>query len=170
MLGLKRGELQLADSHEEWNLYFEQMRELLSGALGQRALTIEHIGSTSIPGILAKPIVDVCIGITSYEAGFDYVPIMEKIGFEYFGQYGLEGRHYYMNEGILKKCHVHMLRFDSIDYIEHILFRDYLRENPDEAQLYSSFKKSLVEKKIQRWEYVQLKDPLIKEIIARAKK
>lgn len=170
MLGLERGKLLLADSHEEWERYFLEVRAVLSAALGESALAIDHIGSTSIPGILAKPIVDVLVGIASYEAGFKYVPLMENCGFEYFGPYGLEGRHYFMSAGILKTCHVHMLAIDSADYREHILFRDYLRENPEEAQRYSAFKKSLVDQDIPRWKYVELKDPLIKEIIAKAEK
>ncbi len=141
MLGLRKNDLKLYRSHKKWEKEYIKIEKLLQKLLSDKIKTIEHIGSTSIPEIYAKPIIDIAIGIEKYEDGFRLIPILDGNGFEYKGEYGIKGRHYFVNKGEIIKYHIHVLPIDSKEYKTHILFRDFLRKNKELAQEYSNLKK-----------------------------
>ena len=91
--GLNPGELRLVAVGPEWASRFSAERDRLSTALGPVVLDIQHVGSTAVPGILAKPILDIAVAIQSFENGYPLVPLLVALGYEYRGEYGIARRH-----------------------------------------------------------------------------
>ena len=137
--------------------------------------SVEHIGSTAVPGLAAKPIIDIMPGLETFDDGFACVSPLEVLGYEYRGENGIPGRHYFDHfdksgaqaSGIQ---HVHMLVVGSESWTRHVLFRDYLRTNSDEARRYARLKRSLAERYTQdREAYTEGKTAFIERALARAK-
>ena len=137
--------------------------------------SIEHIGSTAVPGLAAKPIIDIMPGIRRFDDGFDCVAPLEAVGYSYHGEGGIPGRHTFnhmdrdgaQGTGIQ---HVHMVTVESEFWTDHLLFRDYLRANPDHADKYARLKRSLAERyRNEREAYTESKSGFISDTIARAK-
>ena len=132
----------IADYNPEWPLRFEAAKRTIAQAVGPLLASVEHIGSTAVPSLAAKPIIDVMPGLTTLEDGSGCVAPLEALGYEYYGENGIPGRHYFdhcdkggaQGTGIQ---HVHVLVVGSEEWKRHILFRDYLRANPDEAKKYA---------------------------------
>ncbi|AKB31087.1 hypothetical protein MSSAC_0430 [Methanosarcina siciliae C2J] len=169
-IGLKRNTVVLESFSPEWEEYFELEKERILGAIKENIISIEHIGSTSIKNSVAKPIIDICIGIGDYSTGFECVKKLESLGYKYLGEYGVEGRHYFRTDSDCVKVHIHMFDAKSDQYLNHILFRDYLNCHPEDLQKYNELKEQLKGKMISREEYTRQKEPLINEILTKAKR
>ena len=132
----------------EWPATFEKEAGLLSQALGTAAAKIHHIGSTSIPGIFAKPIIDILVEASSIDEVDARSEEMEAIGFEVLGESGIPGRRYFRKCSYagLRLCHVHIFASDSENAKRHIAFRDYLLAHPALAEEYSALKQILGKK------------------------
>jgi|GEM_PF-2976407 len=91
--GLNPGELRLVAVGPEWALRFSTERERISSALGSAAIDIQYVGSTAVPGLLAKAIFDLAVAIQSFELGHSLVPVLVAFGYEYRGEYGIPRRH-----------------------------------------------------------------------------
>lgn len=160
--GLRSDELQLVPVGPEWAQRFSSESSRLSAALGAAALDIQHIGSTAIPGISAKPILDIAIAIRSYESGHALVPRFETLGYRYRGENGIPRRHYFVLGALRRTHHVHVLEQDSAEWRRHLAFRDRLLGSPADAARYSAFKSScMAEASGRREEYQRLKTPFI---------
>ena len=136
----------IAEYDPEWPRRFESVRYAMAQAVGSLLVSIEHIGSTAVPGLAAKPVIDIMPGIRGFEDGFDCVPSLEALGYEYRGDNGIPGRHYFDHHEGDRTQHVHMLVVGSDLWTRHILFRDYLRTHPSVAQEYARLKYSLAER------------------------
>lgn len=165
MLGLKIEELKLGNSYRFWKKEFHRIKSRLIKILNGKILTIEHIGSTSVKDLTAKPIIDIAIGIKIYEDGFECISILENNGFIYKGEYGIKGRHYFVNQGDIIKYHIHMLCIDSKEYKNHILFRNLLRENKKIKDEYCKLKIEFLRKGYSREKYVEEKEKYVSKII-----
>jgi GrpB-like predicted nucleotidyltransferase (UPF0157 family) len=147
-----------------WKTAFEGEARLISGPFGEGAITLHHIGSTAIPGILAKPIIDL-LGIVSDLDKMDtHSGTMETLGYEVMGAYGIEGRRYFRKNDSLgqRTHHLHVFANGSAHIERHLAFRDYLRSHPDVAADYSNLKASLTNGDAPSWEsYMDGKDPFI---------
>jgi GrpB-like predicted nucleotidyltransferase (UPF0157 family) len=115
----------------------------LKDALGDILLTVHHIGSTSIPGIMAKPIVDFIPVVTNHAALDSLTPNLETLGYDCLGEFGLPGRRYCrLNDPVTGKrkfqLHCYEIGYPEID--RHLAFRDYLRAHPQKAQEYEAEK------------------------------
>lgn len=144
------------------------MKKQLSKAIGDIVLGVEHIGSTSIPGILAKPIVDIMIGVKSLSLEKFQIDKVIEIGYEYLGEAGVSGRLHFR-----KRCpkvyNVHITRFGKFIWNNNILLRDYLRNNKDETKRYSDLKKIIISEGISALlEYSEHKADFISEILKKA--
>jgi GrpB-like predicted nucleotidyltransferase (UPF0157 family) len=141
-------EILVVPYNPEWPATFEMEAGLISRALGTAATVIHHIGSTSIPGIYAKPIIDVLVETSSVNEIDSRSSEMEAIGFEVLGEFGINGRRYFrkFNDAGLRTCHIHSFANGSIDAKRHIAFRDYMRAHPLEAKEYSELKQMLARK------------------------
>jgi len=145
IIGLERGIVRLAPFDPGWAVLFEEEKASLSRALGVWALDIQHVGSTAIPGGVAKPIIDIAIAVQNYEAAFACVKPMETLGYVYGGENGIPRRHYFNKYDPRSTHHVHMFELTSKEWCEHLLFRDYLRSHPEIVQAYADLKRQLLE-------------------------
>jgi GrpB-like predicted nucleotidyltransferase (UPF0157 family) len=128
-----------------WKDLFAAEAELLRSCLGGAALDIQHIGSTAIPGIVAKPVIDVLVEARSLEDIDAHALAMEEIGYEARGEYGIPGRRYFKKAARASGVgsHVHVFAPGSEHIARHIRFRDLLLLRPDIAQEYSALKQSI---------------------------
>lgn len=169
-IGLERGVVRLVAYTPEWAWLFELEKARLQAALGDKVLDIQHVGSTSIPGCTAKPILDIAIAVESFEAAFACVPLIEQLGYEYGGEHGIPRRHYFVRRDPRSTHHIHMLEQSSADYQAHLLFRDYLRTHPEAVAEYVALKQSLMEQfPADREAYTDGKAVFVQQILALAK-
>ena len=132
--------IHIEEHNPEWVRQYEYEKEQLCNVLGDTVLGIEHIGSTSIPGIWAKPIVDIMIGVKSLPLEKSLIARVIKSGYEYLGEAGVSGRIYFRKR-FPKAYNVHITQFGSLIWNNNILLREFLRSNKDEAMRYSELKK-----------------------------
>ena len=141
-LGLQRGTVSLAPHREEWHRFFDEEKRRILDAIAEHVSAIEHVGSTSICGIVAKPILDVMVGIPTFEDGEKCVAALNKLGYEYKGENGVPMRHFF-GKGSPRTHHLHMVAADGDFWKHHLLFRDYLISNRQVAEEYNNLKLDL---------------------------
>ncbi len=142
VLGLPRGTVRLRPYSADWPRLFEAERARLQAAIGWYVLDIQHIGSTSVPGLAAKPILDIGVAVTNFEAAAVCIESLVALGYEYLGELGIPRRHYFV-KGAPRTHHLHMNEITSDDWQRTIAFRDYLRRHPEAAQEYADLKHAL---------------------------
>ncbi len=152
------------------SLYEVELSELREG-LGSTLIRAHHIGSTAIPGIWAKPIVDIILEVRSIQALDEPDQPLVGPSYEAMGEYGIAGRRYfrkYRGDG-LRSHHIHAYAVGSPEVLRHLAFRDFLLAHPDIAQQYSDLKRALAEaNRNDMRAYVHGKEPFVREIERRA--
>lgn len=160
--------IKLADYDPEWPRLFEREAARIRGALGERALQLEHVGSTSVPGLAAKPLIDIVLVVADTRHEDAYVPLLEASG------YVLRIREPDWHEHRLFKgpdtnVNVHTFSAGCTEVERMLAFRDWLRTHNDDRQCYESAKRELAARE---WKYVQnyadAKSAVVEEIIARS--
>jgi len=168
-IGLNLGTVQLSPYSDEWPRLFEAEKALLQAAVGPYVLDIQHVGSTSIPGIPAKPILDIGIAVANYEEAVICVAPIVALGYTYKGENGIPRRHYF-NKGIPRTHHIHINEINSPAWENQVLFRDYLIQHPEAAQEYADLKLNLAElHPTYRAAYHAGKDPYIESVLHAAR-
>jgi GrpB-like predicted nucleotidyltransferase (UPF0157 family) len=168
MIGLEQGKVILSEYDPKWPIEFEKEKKLITSAVGPVDILIEHVGSTAVAGLCAKPIIDILIGIPNFADGFSLVAPLEEIGYEFKGKNGIIGRHFFA-KGLLRTHHIHMVEKNSTFWKEHVLFRDFLRNNDIDKQKYALLKKNLAQAyKSDRDGYTNAKADFIRSIIQKA--
>ena len=152
---------------EQWEQDFAHIKDEIQEALGSLALRIEHVGSTSVHGLSAKPIIDIDVVIEDYSVFDTVVTALEKIGYHHVGDLGIAAREAfkYDGKGHLQKHHLYVCPQDSPELKRHVAFRDYLRSDPEAVREYSRIKEegaALYPKDIEK--YMQHKSPFIEKI------
>ena len=146
MLGLNRNVVRLTSYRQEWKELFEQEKELLESLIGEYVVDIQHIGSTAIEGIAAKPMIDVLIGLHSLDdvKKFDKYRL-KNADIYHLGRVEIDGKEVFAKFSDLEeltKTHVyHVVEYGGDWWQQHTLFRDYLNEHPDVARQYETLKK-----------------------------
>ena len=169
MLGLEKGRARIVPYSPEWVQLFEQEEKRLRDLVGEYVLDIQHVGSTSISGMPAKPILDIGITIAQYEDGNNCIKPIESLGYKYRGEFGVARRYYYV-KGDPRTHHIHMLERDSKEWQRMIFFRDSLRKDKGIAQEYAELKRRLADQyQNDREAYTEGKTGFIKDILDRAK-
>ena len=162
------GPIVLAEYDPEWRSLFEQEAERIRSVLGSRALRVEHVGSTAVPGLAAKPIIDMALEVENSAAEETYVRALEAVG------YVLRIREPEWNEHRMFKgpdtnINLHVFSRGCAEVERMILFRDWLRTNKADRELYGRAKRELAKKE---WKYVQnyadAKTEVVEEIVKRA--
>ena len=127
---------------EKWKLRFEEIAGEVSAAVGSLALSIEHVGSTSVPGLAAKPIIDIDVVIEDESKLQAVIGALAKIGYQYEGNLGIPGREAFGYEGKthLMEHHLYVCPKDSPELRRHVSFRNYLRAHPEAVKEYSRIK------------------------------
>jgi GrpB-like predicted nucleotidyltransferase (UPF0157 family) len=163
------GLIQVVDYDPAWPALFEREAERVRAALGDRVLLLEHVGSTSVPGLAAKPKIDMLLAVANSADESTYVPMLEAAGYrlqirepDWYEHRMFKGPDTDIN------LHVYSLGCPEIDRV--LLFRNWLRRNPSDLQLYERTKRELARRE---WKYMQnyadAKTAVVEEIIARAK-
>ena len=167
-LGLRKGQIELVDHDPNWNHAFSVLSNELRLMIPAEVCLFFHIGSTSIPGICAKPVLDV-LGTTPSLALFDSnKEVFEKIGFTWKGEFGISGRRYmplYDDTGLTAFVHLHVFQSDATEVKANIGFRDQLRSQLELALEYNSLKLKLASEFAgQREKYSRAKSDFIQKI------
>jgi GrpB-like predicted nucleotidyltransferase (UPF0157 family) len=140
------GAIEVRDYDPRWPVMFDEESERLRGVFGP-AVTIEHIGSTSVPGLAAKPIIDLLVGIRSLtHAKAIYPGPLQALGYTYIQEYeSWLPAELFFRKGMPGPWthHVHVMEPSNPRWQDHLLFRDYLRSHPETASAYGSLKRSL---------------------------
>ncbi len=127
-----------------WLEQFRQEAAKITAIFGPELISIYHIGSTSIPGMSAKPIIDIMPVVHTIEKTDPFNSAMRDLGYDPRGEYGIPGRRYFSKgEGHNRSHHVHTYALDNPDVKRHLDFRDYLIAHPEEAQQYATLKTKL---------------------------
>jgi GrpB-like predicted nucleotidyltransferase (UPF0157 family) len=155
----------------QWRDAFEAEAKHVGAALGENVVAIHHIGSTAIPNIYAKPIVDLLVEVRDITEVDGQSSAMESIGYEVMGEFGIPGRRYFRKnnrEGI-RTHQIHVFDTGSAEAERHLAFRDYMIAHPVDAQRYSELKRQLAEEYPESIDgYMDGKDGFIKEMDRRA--
>ena len=140
VLGLEHGSLRLVPYCDDWPQLYEIERQRIAAAIGSYVLDIQHIGSTAIPGMVAKPILDIAVAVASFEEAVVCIAPLAALGYLYRGENGLPRRHYFDKGEPLTTHHLHMWERDTEEWARHIRFRDRLRADPALAAEYAALK------------------------------
>ena len=155
---------------ESWKQAFTNIKSELEAALGNMALRIEHVGSTSVEGLSAKPIIDIDVVIKDTSMLEPVISALATIGYTHEGDLGIPGREAFKYEGKehLMKHHLYVCAKDSDELKRHLAFRDYLRSHPEAVKEYSRVKTEgaqLYPYDIDK--YIEHKSPFIENIYAK---
>ena len=146
MTGLKRGTVLLAPHQEEWTRNAERTIQVLNRLLEPVAVDIQHIGSTAIPSIHAKPIIDLVVGVRNLDDIAPYVELLKQHDIVFRGE-DVAGQLLFVmgdSEKDTRTHHIHVVRWNGAEWNNYINFRDYLNRFPDKAIEYDVCKKKLV--------------------------
>lgn len=158
----------------QWREMFEEEKQLLQAVLGEVSAKIEHIGSTSVDGLAAKPIIDILIGLPNFSVADSLVPRIENLGYEYFNKYEDEmpyRRFFAKNSNGVRTHQIHMVEINTEFWARHLFFRDYLRQTPETMNEYATLKKQLAEREwVDVNEYADAKTEFITGIENKVKK
>jgi GrpB-like predicted nucleotidyltransferase (UPF0157 family) len=135
------------DYSPDWPASFEQEAERLRTVLGEELVAVHHIGSTSVPGLAAKPIIDLLPLVRAIAAVDDLTPRFRDAGYRDWGEYGLPGRRYFTRDhGEVRTHNVHVYQFDHPEAERHLAFCAYLRHHEPARQEYEALKRAVYER------------------------
>jgi GrpB-like predicted nucleotidyltransferase (UPF0157 family) len=177
----RRQPIHLAEYDPRWPELFEEERARLQAAIGKWAADIQHVGSTSIPAIAAKPILDIAVHLRAFvDALYCITPLVE-LGYECLGEFEIPERIYFRkrtkaplpgqsHDGVGRTHQIHMYELGHDQYEKQIVFRDYLRAHPGAARDYELLKRELARKHAGNIEaYAMAKSDFVLDILARAR-
>lgn len=159
--------VELKQYDTEWPELFEQEKMFLLSIIGSWFVgSVEHVGSTAVPGMIAKPIIDIMFGVESLEASKAAIEVLQTNGYCYY-PYKSDVMHWFCKPSPeFRTHHLHLAPYRSPLWNERIRFRNMLRENPQVAEEYGALKKSLAaEMPYDRESYTQHKWPFIKKVL-----
>jgi GrpB-like predicted nucleotidyltransferase (UPF0157 family) len=138
--------IEVVPYNSQWPQIFEAEAKLIKKALGDNCIAIHHIGSTAIPGLSAKPVIDILPVVKSLIDVDKSVEAMEQIGYEALGEYGIPLRRFFQKGGDMRTHHVHVFEKGNPLILQHLKFRDWLISHPDDAKAYQELKLKLASK------------------------
>lgn len=166
MFGMDKKKLQLMPHDDSWKDDFLSESQRIHSAARDSSIRIEHIGSTSIPNIYAKPILD--MAILCGEKGLEAVAnALKSLGYDYRGQFDDEIGHYYavLDKENIRYCQAHIYTEANDDWHLKLKFRDVLRENVELAKEYNDYKLELAKRVSSKSEYAEIKDKWVDKFI-----
>lgn len=162
--------IEIAEYDPRWPALYEEERARVAAALGALIASIEHIGSTSVPGLSAKSIIDLLVTMPRLGPVDPYVEALGSLGYTYFPVLGNAER-YTFGKGDPHTHHLHIVQHGSEEHLRPLAFRDYLRTHPDDARRYATLKRELAARfPGDRSAYLQGKTAFVREIDARARR
>jgi GrpB-like predicted nucleotidyltransferase (UPF0157 family) len=166
-----RSTVDLVGYSPEWEVEFRRERQRLAAIFGSSAQSIEHIGSTAVPGLVAKPTIDVAVGLDDITVLFGKVPDLEASGYEFRPEAKFHDQHWFLRRivGDERTHHLHVIQLPHPDWDEWLSFRDYLRASQEAAHRYASEKMRLADLfYAERGKYVHAKTAIVRELLAEA--
>lgn len=164
--------------HPKWAEQFDQIQYILIKQLQELALHIEHVGSTSIVGQIAKPILDIVVVIPSRQQLPEVITALSLLGYYYRGDLGVEGREafgridsyvpWHTDQQVWMNQHLYVCAQDNKELHRHLTFRNFLRQHPDEVIAYGQLKQQIIEQTEDREQYTLLKTDFVEGILAKA--
>ena len=163
--------LPLVEYDPEWARRFEEEKARILSAIGDKIVAVEHHGSTAVPGLSAKPTIDILIALRHLDDAKECIEPLRELGYEYHPlEETLTPRTRYFRKGPsgASTHHIRIVEIDTDLWKQYLLFRDYLRTHPDEAEKYCELKKAL-HSKLGRHLPMDAKKPYIESVIAKAR-
>jgi len=163
--------VEVVPHNPKWQNLFEIEQSAIAQILHSNLVEIHHIGSTSIPNIYAKPIIDLLVAVKDLDRVDRQNSLMENLGYQAMGEFGISERRYFRkdNSSGIRTHHVHIFEIHSPQIKRHLAFRDYLIAHPAEAKQYSDLKQKLAKAYPHNIEsYMDGKDAFIKDIDRKA--
>ena len=168
-LGLRRGTVFVEPHDNEWEVIAAETISKLHSILQDVLVDAQHIGSTAIKGICAKPIIDIVAGVSDFDVLLSMNSILEKNGFVFRGQDHPLQYLYICGKNDIRTHHIHVVIYNSEEWNNYVDVRDYLNCHKEDAVVYSKLKESLAKQYSEdRETYTASKSELIGEIIAKA--
>ena len=170
-MALKRGIVELEDYNSNWEKEYLKEEKLLKEVLKDYIIEIHHIGSTSIKGLKAKPVIDILIVIKSLNQIEKIEDILKEYDYTNRGKQGVNDRFFFAKGSEDARTHyIHFVEPKSDTYYNQVYFKKYLIEHPDYIEKYCNLKQELASKyKDERSKYTQGKNDFIKDVIRKAK-
>ena len=164
----------IVDYDPNWPNVFEAEKAYILNVAGEFIIALEHIGSTSVPGLGAKPIIDILAGVRTLAEGRQTIaPLTAQLGYEYMPEYEVEmpyRLYFHKHPPVGDQFHLHMVETTSEFWERHLLFRNYLRVHPEAAQEYDRLKRRLAEEyRTQREAYTDAKTEFVRAIEVKAR-
>lgn len=149
----------------DWPAKFEAEAKALRQVFGEEMVSIHHFGSTSIPGVSAKPIIDMLVVVNDIAKVDELNPLLEDVGYHGVGEYGISGRRFfYKGTHEVRSHHLHVYQVGSPNILRHLVFRDYLRTHPVPALDYGRLKEALARRYPEDMDlYIEGKNEFVKD-------
>lgn len=169
-LGAQARPVVIVDYDPLWPRQFDTLRTRIAQLLEGLAAAIEHVGSTAVPGLAAKPVIDLDVLLRSASDLPAAISKLTTDGYEHRGDLGIQGREAFWRPPGSVHHHLYVCPPNSPEYRRHIAFRDYLRKNPDTADAYAELKRQLATAhRNDREAYNRGKENFVKDTLERAK-
>lgn len=168
MLGLQRGTIRFVPADPAWATAFVDEQQRLNAAIGHLVVDIQHVGSTSIPGLAAKPIIDIAVAVASPDDIAACRPLLLALGYLDRGDGGSDGGHLFVRESYreVRTHHLHIVASDDPQWANYLWFRDRLRGDDALRDEYGALKRTLQETFAHnRRDYTAAKAPFIRGVL-----
>jgi GrpB-like predicted nucleotidyltransferase (UPF0157 family) len=158
----------IEDYDPRWPQLFEMLRSRIAAVLDELAISIEHVGSTAVPGLAAKPVIDIDVLLKSSTDVAVVIRKLADLGYEHRGDLGVSGREAFRANGADVQHHLYVCPPGSLEYDRHIAFRNYLRAHAADANAYALLKRQLASKfGSDRQGYNEAKSDFVQRILQR---
>jgi GrpB-like predicted nucleotidyltransferase (UPF0157 family) len=169
-LGLESGVVRLVEYNVRWPALFAAERHRILAECAPLALRLEHIGGTSIPGMCAKPVLDIAAGRPRDVAIRRCVAALEQAGYEHRGERGVPGREFF-RRGLPRAYHVHLVEDGGALWRDYVAFRDYFRTHAEAARQFADVKRVLAARfSHDRQAYMLAKSPHVQGVLGAARR
>lgn len=169
-VGLKKGTVELVSHQKEWSENANNIIGLLKQLLGDIAIDIQHIGSTAISSIHAKPIIDIAVAVNNLNDIPPYIEMLKQHNIIFRGERIAREILFVIGDDEIRTHHIHIVKWNGTEWNNYINFRDYLNEYPEKAILYDTCKQKLAMLfSNDRKSYTARKERIIQRLLAEAK-
>lgn len=170
MIGLKRGTVVLIPHQREWSDNAKDTVRLLKQLLGDTAIDIQHIGSTAISSIHAKPIIDIAVAVHDLNDMLPYIETLKQNHIIFRGEVVAGEILFVMGNDNIRTHHIHIVKWNGTEWNNYINFRDYLNAYPEKAMMYDTCKQKLAMRfSNDRKSYTTGKEGMIQNLLAEAR-
>ena len=157
--------IEIVRYRDSWPLTFEGEKNNLELTLGELCFGVHHVGSTAVPGLASKPIIDITLELKQYPPNNNVISILNTLEYEYKGESGIIGRHWFV-KGKPRRFNLHVTPVEGDVLQRQLAFRNALRESPSKADEYLKIKlKNASNNDIDSYEYAQAKTSFIEAVL-----